>query len=44
MKQKKIKNLAVIAVTILVLLAAGLGPEQMARYKDRGILNQITQE
>lgn len=28
----------------MVLLAAVLGPEQMARYKDHGILNQITQE
>lgn len=44
MEQKKVKDLAVIAVTILILLAAVLGPEQMARYKDRGILNQITRE
>lgn len=28
----------------MILLAAVLGPEQMARYKDRGILNQITRE
>lgn len=31
-------------MTVLILLAAVLGPEQMARYKDHGILNQITQE
>lgn len=44
MEQMKVKNLAVVAVTVLILLAAVLGPEQMARYKDHGILNQITQE
>lgn len=44
MEQMKVKNLAVVAVTALILLAAVLGPEQMARYKDHGILNQITQE
>lgn len=31
-------------MTVLILLAAVLGPEQMARYKDHGILNQITRE
>lgn len=44
MEQKKVKNLAVIAVTVLILLAAVLGPEQIARYKDHGIINQITEE
>ncbi len=31
-------------MTALILLAAVLGPEQIARYKDRGILNEITRE
>ena len=44
MEQKKVKNLAVIAITVLILLAAVLGPEQIARYKDHGIINQITEE
>ena len=44
MEQRKVKGLAVAAVTALILLAAVLGPEQIARYKDRGILNEITRE
>lgn len=42
MEQKKVRNLAVIGLTVLILLAAVLGPEQIARYKDRSVLNQIT--
>lgn len=41
MKQMDKKSLAIVALTALVLLASVLGPEQLARYKDRGILNQI---
>ncbi len=44
MEQKKVGNLAVIALTALILLAAVLGPEQIARYKDRSALNEITFE
>lgn len=43
-EQKKAGNLAVIALTALILLAAVLGPEQIARYKDRSALNEITFE
>lgn len=43
-EQKKAGNLAVIALTVLILLAAVLGPEQIARYKDRSALNEITFE
>lgn len=31
-------------MTALILLMAVLGPEHIARYKDRGILNEITRE
>ncbi len=41
MKQMEKKSLAILALTALVLLVSVLGPEQLARYKDRGILNQI---
>ena len=44
MEQKKAGGLAAIALTVLILLAAVLGPEQMARYKDRSALNEITFE
>ena len=44
MEQRKARNLAVIALTALILLAAVLGPEQIARYKDHSILNEITSE
>lgn len=44
MEQKKVKDLAVLAVTAVILLLAVLGPERIAHYKDRGILNQITGE
>ena len=44
MEQKKAGNLAVIGLTVLILLAAVLGPEQIARYKDRSALNEITFE
>ena len=43
-EQKKAGGLAAIALTVLILLAAVLGPEQMARYKDRSALNEITFE
>ena len=35
MERKKAGNLAVIILTVLILLGAVLGPEQLARYKDR---------
>lgn len=44
MEQRKARGLAVAAVTALILLMAVLGPEHIARYKDRGILNEITRE
>ena len=43
-EQKKAGGLAAIELTVLILLAAVLGPEQMARYKDRSALNEITFE
>lgn len=44
MEQKKARNLAVIALTVLILLAAVLGPEGLARYKDRSMFNELTLE
>lgn len=44
MKPVKKRSLAIPVLTVLVLLASVLGPEQLARYKDRGTLNQIVVE
>lgn len=44
MERQKSRNLVILFLTFSVLLAAVFGPEQMARYKDRGMLNQITAE
>lgn len=44
MTQKKVINAAVLLLAIAVLLLAILGPEQLARYKDRTTLNQIIVE
>ena len=43
MEQKKnIQMLAPLLATVAVLLVSVLGPEQMARYKDKSTLNEIT--
>lgn len=43
--KKYILNLALLALTCVVVALSIWGPEALARYKDRGILNQIrTQE
>lgn len=44
MKQNRNRNAAVIILAALVLLLSVFGPEQLARYKDRATLNQITVE
>lgn len=44
MDRRKVLNTAVFLITCLTLLAAVLGPEALARYKDRSALNQITVE
>lgn len=44
MKQNKNRNIAVITLAVVVLLLSVFGPEQIARYKDRSTLNQITVE
>lgn len=44
MMQNRNRNMAVIILTGLILLLSVLGPEQLARYKDRAALNQITVE
>lgn len=44
MMQNRNRNAAVIILTGLILLLSVLGPEQLARYKDRATLNQITVE
>lgn len=38
------RNLLILGLTMLVLAGSILGPEQLARYKDHGILNQIMVE
>ncbi len=42
--QRKKRDLAIFLLTVLILLASIFGPEQMARYKDRGMLNEISVE
>ena len=44
MDRRKILNTAVLLVTMLTLFAAVLGPEALAKYKDKSNLNQITVE
>ena len=44
MDRRKILNTAVLLVTVLTLFAAVLGPEALAKYKDKSNLNQITVE
>lgn len=44
MKKEQKIDAAVIAVVIIVLLFAIWGPETIAKYKDRSLLNQITVE
>lgn len=44
MEQNKNRNIAVIALAVLILLFSVFGPEQIARYQDRSTLNQITVE
>jgi len=44
MQQNKNRNTAVIVLTVVILLLSVLGPEQIARYKDRASLNQIIVE
>lgn len=44
MKKEQKLNAAVIAVAVVVLVFALWGPEALAKYKDRGLLNRITVE
>lgn len=44
MERQKSRNLVILFLTFFILLAAVFGPEQMARYKDRGMLYQISAE
>lgn len=44
MTRKKRRDLIILFTTVVILLASIFGPEQMARYKDRGMMNQITVE
>lgn len=44
MTRKRKRDLTILSLTIVILLISIFGPEQMARYKDRGMLNQITVE
>lgn len=44
MKKEQRLNAVVIAVAAVVLVFALWGPEALARYKDRGLLNRITVE
>lgn len=41
MKREKRTQTAVVLLALLVLLAAVFGPEQLARYRDRAVLNRI---
>ncbi len=43
-ERKKRQNSAILFLTIFLLLLSLFGPEQMSRYKDHGMLNQITVE
>lgn len=43
-RQRKRRDLTIVLLTALLLLASIFGPEQMARYKDRGMLYEITVE
>ena len=38
------RNLVILAAALLILAGSILGPEQLARYKDHGMLNQIVVE
>lgn len=42
--QRRRRDLTILMLTVLVLLFSVFGPEQIARYKDRGSLYQITVE
>lgn len=44
MQQNKNRNIAVIVLAAVILLLSVLGPEQIARYKDKATLNQIMAE
>ena len=44
MRHKKKRDLVILSLTVLILLASIFGPEQMARYKDRGMMNEISVE
>lgn len=44
MKPVNRRNPAILGMTMLVLAGSILGPEQLARYKDHGTLNQIIVE
>ena len=44
MERQKKRNLVLLSLTALILLASIFGPEQMARYKDQGMLNEISVE
>lgn len=44
MERQKKRNAVILSATVLILLASIFGPEQMARYKDRGMLNEISVE
>lgn len=43
-ERKERQNSAILFLTIFLLLLSLFGPEQMSRYKDHGMLNQITVE
>ncbi len=44
MRHKKKRDLVILSLTVLILFASIFGPEQMARYKDRGMMNEISVE
>lgn len=44
MRRERIVNIIVLAVALVVLLFAIWGPERLAGYQDRGVLNQINAE
>ncbi|MCH5344428.1 MAG: hypothetical protein J1E64_10330 [Acetatifactor sp.] len=42
MSKKQIINIGIPVIAVIILLFAIWGPEQIARYQDRGVLNRIT--